>query len=163
VEINNTTLDAVIEQFDHLTRALIDASSVIYMEKADFLDMLKDSIDLHSLPEILDEAGIDLKRIKEVKSKNAALSNDQKLIRCALDLNLPVISEDKKILNTLRNHGVPYFNALMMLNFLLYKERITSESYPYYLDALLQIAWYSNKVWAFGERLNAHILKGPVR
>jgi hypothetical protein len=163
VKINDDAVLAVIDQFDDLTRAIIDASSVIYMDKAGYLELLYRAVDLHALPEILDEAGIEGTEITEVKSRYGALSNDRKLIACALDLDMPVISEDKKILNTLKDHGLPYFNALMMLNFLLYKDWIAAEGYPNFLDALSRIAWYSNGVWAFGERLNARILSRPAR
>ena len=47
----------VLDGFHALKEAAIDASSIIYMHKAGFLDTLGRAIDLHSPPEIIAEAG----------------------------------------------------------------------------------------------------------
>ena len=47
----------------------------------------------------------------------------------------------------------PYYNALMMLNFLLYAREIDDDGFWRYLAALKKIARYSEVVWEFGENI----------
>lgn len=47
----------------------------------------------------------------------------------------------------------PYYNALMMLNFLLFSQRIDDDSYRGYYSALENFARYSEAVWEFGEHI----------
>ena len=147
----------IIVRFDHLDKALIDASSIIYTDRADFLDILASSIKLLSIAEILSETGPVSQRIKPLIHGATSSSNDQKLIACALDLNLPIISEDKKILMAMKRANRPFFNSLMMLNFLLYRRRIQNRQYIQYHQALKKFAHYSNEVWKYGARIKVII------
>lgn len=45
----------LFSQFNQLDKALIDASSIIYANKADFLKMLSTTVKLFSIQEILSE------------------------------------------------------------------------------------------------------------
>jgi hypothetical protein len=140
-------------RFDHLSKALIDASSIIYSNRAGFLDILASEIKLQSVSDILAEAGSASNQIDPLFYQDSSLSNDQKLISCALNLALPVISEDKKILQALKRTRKPYYNSLMMLNFLLYRKRIEIQEYDQYRQALQKFARYSDEVWNYGAKL----------
>jgi len=72
-------------------------------------------------------------------------------------LDHPVISEDKKILMAMKRAGRPFFNSLMMLNFLLYRRRIQNQHYIQYHLALKKFARYSDDIWAYGAAVNAAI------
>jgi len=147
----------VFRRFDQLNKALMDASSIIYMDRADFLEKLASSIRLFSIPEILSETGPVSKRIRPFIYNRTASSNDQKLISCALDLDLPIISEDKKILVAVKRANRPFFNSLMMLNFLLYRRIIQNHQYVQYHLALTKFARYSDDIWEFGANVHAAI------
>ncbi|UCD80027.1 MAG: hypothetical protein JSW26_00920 [Desulfobacterales bacterium] len=147
----------IFGQFDQLNQALIDASSIIYAEKADFLEILAGSVKLFSIPEILSETGPVPDSIKTLPYKKACLSNDEKLVSCALHYDLPVISEDKNILTAMRRARRPYFNALMMLNFLLYHQKINSRQYLKFHLALKKFARYSEDIWQYGSKVHAAI------
>ena len=146
-------------QFDQLNKVLIDASSIIYMDRAKFLVLLASSIRLFSIQEILTETGPVSKHIKPLIHKKTSSSNDQKLVSCALDLDLPVISEDKKILKAMKRAGRPFFNSLMMLNFLLYRRRIQNQQYIQYHLALKKFARYSDDIWHYGAAVHTAIIE----
>ena len=154
---NNPAAQDIFHRFDQLNKALIDASSIIYIAKADFLPILASSIGLFSIQEILSEAGPVSESITPLIYKEAAFSNDQKFISCALDFNLPIISEDKKILAAIKRARRPFFNALMMLNFLLYHQKINSQQYFQYHLALKKFARYSEEIWQYGSKVHTAI------
>lgn len=154
---NEPATREIFQQLDHLEKALIDASSIIYMDRADFLAILASSIGLFSIQEILAEAGPVSKYIKPLTYHKTSSSNDQKLISCALDLDLPVISEDKQILMAMKRAHRPFFNTLMMLNFLLYRRRIENRQYIQYHMALTKIARYSDDIWKYGATVHTTI------
>jgi len=147
----------VICRFDHLNTALIDASSIIYIDRAEYLEILASSIRLFSIKEILSETGPISERIIPITYDETSPSIDKKLIACAMDLRLPVISEDKKILMTMKRADRPYFNALMMLLFLLYRRRIKNQQYVQYYLALKKFARYSDEIWEYGEKVRTVI------
>ena len=154
---NKPSPQEIFSRFDHLNKALIDASSIIYTDRADFLEILASSIRLFSIKEILSEAGPVSESIKPLNYSETSSSNDQKLISCALDLSLPVISEDKKILMAMKRANRPFFNSLMMLNFLLYRRQIRNQQYIQYHQALKNFARYSDEIWKYGARIKTAI------
>jgi len=151
LELKDHTSHEVLSQFRALSRALIDASSIIYMHKAGFLTILADTVSLYSPPEIVAETGYNDLDIRPVACTSNSLSNDQKLITAALKLRWPVISEDRNVLLRTERANLPYFNSLMMLNFLLFKKRIDPKTHAIYFDWLKQYARYSPYVWEFGK------------
>jgi hypothetical protein len=146
-----------IISFDHLDSALIDASSIIYADRAGFLGLLASAITLYSIEEILAEAGTVTERIKPLAHHITSSSNDLKLISCALERCLPVISEDKKILMAMKRANRPFFNSLMMLSFLLYRRHIDIQEYDRYRRALEKFARYSADVWKYGSKIQLAI------
>lgn len=153
-------LKRTITQFHNLYQALIDASSIIYMNKAGFLNKLNQFLELFSLPEIIAETGYEIPEIKLVHYPNSPFkSSDQKLVAVAIAKKLPVISEDKKLLLKIKQESLPYFNALMMLNFLVLKKIIDKNEYFDYLEKLKQIARYNQKVWEYGHDVFLRIVK----
>ena len=158
----------ILGQFNQLDKALIDASSIIYANKAHFLKRLASAVTLFSIHEILSEAGSISDNIKPLSHNGKTLSNDQKLVACALRFDLPVISEDKKILMAMKSARKPFFNSLMMLNFLLYRQMIDNRQYAQYHLALRQFARYSDEIWQYGARIHASVKelisdRGPSR
>lgn len=143
----------VLPQFRTLSRALIDASSIIYMHKAGFFAKLANTVNLYSPPEIIAEAGYGDLHIRPVACPTKSLPNDEKFITTALKLRWPVVSEDKSILLHMQRSKVPYFNTLMMLNFLLFRKRVDLRSHAMYFRRLKQCAWYSPYVWEYGKNI----------
>ena len=147
VPASNMTLRA----FEQLKKALIDTSSIIYSQKAGFLSILSRTIQLYSIPEVISEAGKQVPGVELLQHTGSpSLSTDQKLISCALENKLAMISEDKSILAAMQRAEAPYYNSLMMLNLLLFSHRIDDDSYGRYYSALENFARYSEAVWQFG-------------
>jgi N-acetylglutamate synthase-like GNAT family acetyltransferase len=113
---------------------------------------------LVSPKEILSETGLETIAVHAMACTSKTVSNDEKLIDCALVLNLPVISEDRKILLRLDRKKVPYFNALMMLNYLLYNGDISFESHSVFFKNLRSVSRYSDSVLAFSKEIYRHIV-----
>jgi len=150
-QLNKPSVDIVLDQFSNLTKALIDASSIIYASKAGFLNVLSKTIQLHTISEIIAEVNQEHKNIQIIESHSDKDKTDDKLLKVAFDLNYPVISEDKKILTALKKENKPHFNSLMMLNFLFYKKKLPSNEFHKKRERLKEIARYSQSVWDFGD------------
>ena len=143
--------DTILRALERLKTALIDTSSIIYIQKAGYLEVLSRTIQLYSIPEVISEAKTPVAGVALIHpSEPSSLSTDSRLISCALENKIAMISEDKKILRAMRLAGVPYYNGLMMLNFLLLSKKIDDDGYRRYFSALKNIARYSEAVWEFG-------------
>jgi len=143
----------VLVEFQRLRKAMIDASSIIYARKAGFISILQDNLELTTIPEVIAEAGEDADNIPPMHCTVITETVDEKFMQCALQNDLPVISEDKKILTLVKKTHLPYFNVLMMLNFLSYIEAIDQNQYSRFYASLQKIAWYSPRIWAYGDRI----------
>ncbi|MEE4265748.1 MAG: hypothetical protein V2I56_23880 [Desulfobacteraceae bacterium] len=146
-----TAPNRILRAFEQLKKALIDTSSIIYSQKAGFFSTLSRTIQLYSIPEVISETEKQVPGVVLLQHcGSSSLSTDQKLISCALENNLAMISEDKSILTAMQRAEAPYYNSLMMLNLLLFSHRIDDESYRHYYRALEKFARYSEAVWEFG-------------
>ena len=152
------TIDQVLSQLGSLRRAFVDASSIIYMHKAGFLEEVAGAVTLYSPREIIAETGYTGLTLCPVTCPLEVPSNDERLIVCALAHGMPVISEDKKVLSYMDKEGVPYFNALMMRHLLLLRKVLTVERHHSYLQVLKRFAWYSKGVLEFAEAVYHAIL-----
>lgn len=150
----------VFSEFDALDAAAIDASSIIYMRKAGFLSDLAEEIRLFSPGSVIRETGYDDLPVRPVTGGRSSESSDRQLVACSLAFRIPVISEDKKILMAIRRARLPYFNSLMMLNFLLFRGRISAADHGVRFRRLLDFAWYSPAVLAFSRSVFTAVRAG---
>jgi hypothetical protein len=145
--------------FGKLDKILADSSSLIYMRKAGFLDRFLTALEVYTVPEVIDETGFENLAVRVVHHRyhedrrGRAQDTDSILIRCAVDGNLPIVSEDRKILLAAERHGLPYFNALMMLNFLLFKREISLPEHGVSFRRLLLSARYAPRILAYSREL----------
>jgi hypothetical protein len=95
----------------------------------------------------------------QIFSETTLLSTDQQLINLSLIKKIPVISEDFKILKTISKTGIPYFNSLMMISYLLFMQKISKNEFLHYRENLMLFARYNDFVWNFGEELLSAIYK----
>jgi hypothetical protein len=152
-------IKTILKDFDSLNSAFIDSSSIIYLSRLDILDKLKQAISLYSIEEILKEVGYsNLNLIMHDHKHDDSLSNDIKLVKSAKILNLPVISEDKKLLLNAEKSGLKYYNSIVILIFLLYKNRISQFEFESYKAELLKFARYSEKVKNFSNAVLQEII-----
>jgi hypothetical protein len=149
----------VLDKFRQLEFAAIDTSSILYCHKAGFLIQLINSLQMSTIPEVIREVGFGIPGLEVVDFEGKSASTDQRLLEYSLEHGVPLFSEDKWILKQLERNGHSYFNALMALNFLLFRMWITADQYENYLRSLKRTAWYSEQVWLFGRELHGQILK----
>jgi len=150
-----TATDKILQALSQLKKAIIDTSSILYIQKAGYFDVLNRAVQLYSIPEVIAEmntrvTGLTIIRNSESRS---SLPTDQKLIACALENRLTMIAEDRQILMAIQGAKAPYYNALMMLNLLLLSQKIDDNGYQRHLEALKKFARYSETVWEFGENI----------
>lgn len=150
----------IFKKFDKLDSSFIDASSIIYLKDIKLLELLSENIELFTIKEIIDETGFVNLPIKIYEHNiTSGLANDRKLIESSIKRKIPIITEDKKLLNSAKKSGIDYYNALMMLNFLFYLDKINFNQYDNYYNRLVNYAWYSSYVIEYGNFIFNAILK----
>lgn len=145
--------------FVSLTSAVIDSSSIIYLSKSSFLHLAARHIRLHTPLIVIKETGIDepFFEIHDPEIDSALLTADKQVVELSRKLNIPVISEDKKVLKKASVAGLSYYNALMILNFLLYQKEVTVNNYQKLYTALISVARYSKFVLTYSEMVKKKI------
>lgn len=147
----------MMDQFAAMDRAAIDACSIIYLLKTGVFEGLAALLPLVTTDDVYRETGWPIREGKPslpVKIKPAspkAKSNDQGIFLLAREEAIPLISDDLEVLTMAREAGLDYYNSLMMLVYLVYRERISPHEYSLYRDRLLTEARYSNAVIEKGD------------
>lgn len=154
-------LDVSISGFEKLHSAVIDSSSIIYLEKINLLDTAADSIELHTPEIVIKETGLMRPDIivHLPDEKCCMLPADRQIVHFAVIKKIPVISEDRKVLSGASNASLPYYNTLMMLNYFLYKKTIASDQYDFFYKELLSAARYSSMVLSYGEVVKKKVIE----
>ena len=117
-----------------------------------------------TVPGVFEEFGSlsDLKKI-ELIDINEVLKfkqeTDRHLIETAKYIQVPVITEDKKILMQAKRTGLPFFNTLMVMNFLIYKKVISQTDYQTALDKLQGEAYYDAIIFEYGKKVYEGIIE----
>lgn len=137
-----------------LSSAVIDSSSLIYLSKINCLPLLAKSCKLFTISDVVNEYGENISDIAIIDVPMENGDTDQKLIRICVTDKLTLISEDKKLLLDAQKKNIPYFNSLMMLNFLLLKHKMGRKEYAIMLEKLKTVARYGMDVWGFGAEVN---------
>ncbi|MBN2013453.1 hypothetical protein JW960_29250 [candidate division KSB1 bacterium] len=145
-------------EFDELKAAVIDASSIIYLSKLRMADELTNYISLYTTSQIVVEANLPLAGMEIVVVTENNFSNDENLIKFANEKQLPIISDDRKVLLTAQKLNLRYYNSLMMLLFLVYKRVIQLETFNVLEKKLSAIAYYSDDVIKFGKKVLHEIM-----
>ena len=164
---------SLISGFDTLKKAVIDTSSIVYMNKAGFFETVCRTLDLITHPEVLRE--LENPGTKEPWVQNVAASitlqdlpahidplsgrADGRLLALASHLHIPLISEDGKLLMKCDRAGVPYYNSLMILLYLFYRGVIDDSKYDRFKRLLLPHARYSQRVLAYEKAAFIEVMK----
>jgi hypothetical protein len=155
-------ISKVLNQFKILDSAVIDTSSLIYLSKIDLLDETASILNLMTVQDVVKEVSLPcyLKNVEIVnfEKKKKAVDTDQQLVKTAEHLNIPVISEDKKVLMSAKKICLPYFNTLMMINFLFFKNVISEKRAEELFKSLKNVSYYSDEVWDYGRMIYQYIL-----
>jgi len=134
-----------------LTEISVDASSLIYMLKIGVLGYAAAEIQFLANPSIIEEVGWPHLPVRSCGQKQERVENDDTVIDLAASKKIPLLSEDLGILKKAKERGIPFFNTLMILNYLLLKGRVSREDYDLFLDRLKDISHYSSEIFLYGE------------
>lgn len=150
------SISTALHQFNALDRVLIDTSSLIYLSHINLLHITSAALRLMTIAGVVNEFGkseafenIEIIVSEKIQEKNKP--TDLCLTETAKTLRLPVISEDKKILMAAKRVGLPFFNTLMIMNFLVYKQVIDRRQYKDALHLLQGRAFYDASVFEYGK------------
>lgn len=135
-----------------MNRCSIDASSIIYMLKTGILGYVSAEISLVASKEVIEEVGWPRLPVDAVQV-DQEMTNDDTVLYLAEKNEIPLISEDLEILQEARDRKIPFYNTLMILNFLLLKGRIAPGDYPEYFERLVEISHYSDEVIGYGKEI----------
>lgn len=149
-----------------MSRAVIDACSVIYLIKTGPFERLSAELNLVTTEEVYREIGWGFRsdgqpklKLELVPAPPDARSHDHGLYRIGLNKNLPLISDDFDLLSLARDAGLEYYNSLMMLIFLEYRGRISGEDYSLYRERLMDIAYYSDEIVSRAESYRSDLFR----
>lgn len=152
----------VLIEFENLKSALIDSSSIIYLNRINMIGLLTTTIPIYIIEEINHETGLEIEGLTIITHDlSEKMTTDVKLITSAYTHNLPIISDDKRILTRARDHGLVYYNSVMMLCYLIFCNAISPAQYQRCERELFRFARYSNYVKTYSRTIcNAIIKRG---
>ncbi len=157
--MTETELDSVVDELLSIQKAAIDASSIVYLRKARAFDTIRSQIQLSTIKAVVAETGFDDLSIEIVSIDIPDATTDDTLLEYAVGENIPLISEDKKLLLKAERMDVSYYNAMMMLCLSATRECVSLSEQERIFDTLAHIAHYHPRILRFGRALLTHIRK----
>jgi hypothetical protein len=143
---------------------VIDTSSLIYLSKIELLHTTALALHLMTVPKVVKAFGslsdfqpIKLIDLKKIDKKNEEL--DSYLVEIAKNLQLPIVSEDKKMLMQAKRSGLAFFNTLMIMNFLIFKKVINQTEYQAALVRLREEAYYDEAIFEYGKKIYEKVIE----
>ena len=159
----NFEIQVVFKQFDQLNQVLVDTSSLIYMHKINVFTQLQRVLSVSTIESVIEEYGFPLPGVRILQPKHGSLDlqTDEQLLMVSIQGKIPLVSEDRMILMKLDERKIPYFNTLMVLNYLRYKNEIVDSEYDGFLRELKKIAHYSDTIYEYGKFVYEEIKSRP--
>ena len=136
----------ILDEFQALDRAIIDSCSAIYLNKINAYSHLSSNIIIHTIPWVLTETGFSPEHFSVFKDNIGGHTVDDILLAEAVKRKLPLISDDKKLLLKARTNSLTFYNSLMMILFLYYKNHIADDLFHQFQNRLFKVAHYSNRI-----------------
>ncbi len=152
-------LDSVLAELLRLDEASIDTSSIVYLYKAGMLGTVSAEIRLSTIEPVLAETGFSDMPVRVVSYETDASSTDDALLAYTTARQLPLVSEDKKLLLKAERHGIKYYNSIMMLCLVAARGRMSETDQKRRFEMLADVAHYHPGVLRFGRELLTYIRK----
>jgi len=157
--IDEGEIERVLERLERLRAAVIDASSIIYIEKSGYYGKLANTIKLMTIPAVIGETGMPELDVEIVEASALRESTDRQLFATAVSLGKPLISEDRAILLRCREGGMEYYNAYMMLLMLRLRRVIGENELLEFRARLIEAAHYGGQVLDYADSFVAYLAK----
>lgn len=140
----------MLEELKQFSGGVIDTSSLIYLGKSGALAQAAACF-LFIVPAAVEvEYGALLPSSMQLVDSHSMIA-DQAVCKCALQKDIAVISEDKKLLQQAKRQGGSYFNTLMVLLALYAQYYISQAECQQYLNSLRRVARYGKRIWKVGD------------
>jgi hypothetical protein len=161
VIVDEREVEGVLNRLDRLKTAVIDSSSIIYLDKSGFLGHVAGAVKLITIPQVVAETGMANlpARVVDPPSCGGETETDRLLFATAAGLKKAMLSEDRAILLKCRAEGIEYYNAYNMLVMLLMRRLIGDREFHLYEAKLLEVAHYGKFVKDYVGCLIQHLRK----
>ena len=146
----------LLAELSSLPGGVADTSTLIYLERLRLLQLAAQSLRLVVIPQVVREFGTQPKGDLAVIEAPPGPA-DQVVWQMAAALRLPVLTEDRGIIQKARKAGLPYYNALMVVLALHLQGFLNAKDCREALNQLPGFARYSPRVVAVGEAVWAAI------
>ncbi len=162
-ELHDTVAEieqAAAELFE-LQGVIADSSSLILCDKAGFLQLLSRNLRLHLVPGVLAETGFEARHLErlETLSGYSEPETDRAVTRAARETGLPLLSDDRAMLEHHARAGGRFYNAVMALAALFARGAVSVEAFEDFRDALYRHCRYSPQVRAFADGVYRELRK----
>jgi len=153
---NDQALKQVCTELQSLRGGIADTSTLIYLETLGILPLIGQWLHVALIPQVVSEFGRHPAGMQLVQSVPAT-TVDEAIITTARALELPIFSEDGRILRQARKIHLPHYNSLMLL-LALYAQGMVAQGQLSRLRLhLLGYARYSQEVVTYADRV-LHLL-----
>lgn len=159
--LDEREIEDVLGRLERLKNAVIDSSSIIYLNKSHFLEDVAGEIRLITIPQVIDETeitGLPVKVVEPLRAGNQT-ETDRLLVATAAGLKKPMLSEDRAILLTCQREGIEYYNAYNMLVMLWMRGVIGKDEFHLREERLLEVSHYGRFVIDYIRSLVRHLDK----
>ena len=153
-------METILAELRGLRAGIIDTSTLIYGQHLQLLPLLAGVWRLVLIPQVVAEFGRQPEHM-ELWPDVVSAGTDEALLRTAIDLHLPLFSEDGRLLRRARACNHPHYNCLMLLLALLSQGRLSPAEYECLYAMLVQVARYSPAVLAWEQALHQAICDRP--
>ena len=158
---DESLLEVEVEKLERVRSVAIDTSSIIYLSKSGLLDRLSELIQLKTVGQVVQEAGLPSLPVDFVATHqddlNRPIDADTAILQCAVRERIPLLSEDRKLLMRADVRGVPYYNSLMMIALMALRGVIAEGEIADSRDRLVKVAHYGSRVAKYGNDLISYI------
>ena len=144
--------EQIIEELHGFQGGVADTCTLIYLKRINMLAKTARSFQLLVPADVMHELGC-LPPGCIICAVKSAENTDRAVIQLALDRQVAVLSEDRKLLMACRWQGLHYYNSLMILLALLLQQKLSLGEYKKGYALLRGIARYSSEVWHVGDQV----------
>ncbi len=144
-----------------LDSLVADSSSLILCDKAGFLPLLAHRVQLYLVPGVLAETGFEAQRLELLVTLSTYTEpeTDSAVVRAAQETGLPLLSDDRTMLEQHGRAGGRFYNAVMVLTALFARGAVTVSEFERFRDELYRHCRYLPAVRAFAAGVYREVRK----
>lgn len=149
---NDRALARICTELRGLGGGVADTSTLIYLEALEILPLVGQRLQLVLIPQVVAEFGrrpLDMRLVPSAP----ATTVDEAVVQTAIALDVPIFSEDGRMLRQARRLKHPHYNSLMLLLALRAQKVLPETEFFRLRRNLLAFARYSATVVAYADQV----------